>query len=933
MADISDRELRARVKLFGRLLGEVLRTEAGQRVFTAVETLRKGYISLHKEESPKKREQLFRIIRKLDKPRLTNVIRAFSTYFSLVNLVDEAQQHRIRKRMMRAGKISWKGSFDRTVREMAESGISAEKVQILLDQLDFSPVLTAHPTESKRRTLMEALRRIFVTSKKLDEGRPTRFYRQEVEKQLLTQIRVLWNTNEVRDHKPTVVNEIKQGVFYFQESLFHAIPLVYRNLEAALRKYYGERPLNGERFRIPAFLRFGSWIGGDRDGNPNVTTEVTCQALSLQAMAVLKEYLTQVRELSHTLTHSSEICDIPETFTRYLEQNGDYAAVAFSGHTERFTSEPYRRLLYIIHYRLEQTLQYIRAGIPDSGSYSDRYQDEKDLLSDLQAIYLALHEQGEGDIAELQLKDLIRLVETFGFFLARLDIREESTRHTHAVAEILRLAGFVEDYHALSEEKRQSLLSERIASGKAIFYDKGKLDEASQSVFAVFEMMVMARKQFSKHAFGDYVISMTHQPSHVWEVLFLGYLAGLIGYDENGNIYSHLRVCPLFETIEDLDHIQPVLASLFEHPLYRGILKSTDNQQPIMLGYSDSCKDGGILMSSWALYKAQRQTTELGKANGILCRLFHGRGGTVGRGGGPTHDAILSQPEGTVQGKIKFTEQGEVLSYKYSNTETAIYELTMGVTGLMKASQSLIQEEEPPNTIFYEAMDEIARLGEEHYRQLVYHTEGFLDYFYEATPVDVIALMNMGSRPSHRKKSDRSMASIRAIPWVFGWAQSRHTLPAWYGIGSAIMEWQKQDPERLGLLKRMYCEWPFFNAIMSNSQMALTKADMTIARQYAKLPENTALAEMIFSCIESEYNRTIDMILDISGNTYLMQETPELALSLSRRSPYLDPLNHIQILLLERFRDENLCDEEKMIWRDPLLRTINAIAAGMRNTG
>ncbi len=930
MTERADKELRARVKLFGNLLGNVLKTEAGQRVYTAVETLRKGYINLHKEESAKQREQLFRIIQKLDQPRLTNVIRAFSTYFSLVNLAEESHEHRSRKRMMNEGKILWRGSFDTTIKELKDKGIDAVQLQALLNELHYMPVLTAHPTESKRRTIMEALRRIFVTSKKLDQSSLSKYYRQEVEKQLEAQIKLLWNTNEVRDRKPTVENEIKQGIFYFQESVFQAVPYIYKNLESALVKYYGESPLNGKPLKVPAFLHFGSWIGGDRDGNPNVTTDVTKTALKLQSLAVLKEYLFRIRVLAHVLTHSSCICSIPEEFIDYVARNHEYANNIFADCSERFETEPYRRLLYIIHYRVTQNLIAVKRGSNDG--INDRYPSEQALLDDLYAIYNALVAHGEADVANQQLKDLIRLVESFGFFLAHMDIREESTQHTHTVADILSQWGVEKDYANLPELNKQTLLSRYIDSTEALTVNVDQLTDISKTVFSVFEMMDSVRSELSSEAFGDYVISMTHEASHIWEVLFLGRIVGLVGRNNQG-LFTHISVSPLFETIEDLEHIEPVLSSLFDHPVYLQLLKNSGSQQEIMLGYSDSCKDGGILMSSWALYKAQRRTIDLAKRYKITCRLFHGRGGTVGRGGGPTHEAILSQPEGTVLGKIKFTEQGEVLSYKYSNSETAIYELTMGVTGLIKASQSLVVEPDVPNEAFHEAMENMAANGTKAYRHLINETDGFLDYFYEATPVDSIGLLNLGSRPSHRKKADRSMGSIRAIPWVFGWAQSRHTLPAWYGIGSALKHWKNQNPEQATLLKDMYHQWPFFKAIMGNSQMALSKADLTIAKQYAFLPENQETAQKIYKMISDEYQESHQEILEAASLTQLMEETPALALSLSRRNPYLDPLNHIQIILIKRFRDQTLNDDEKERWGEPLLRSINAIAAGMRNTG
>jgi phosphoenolpyruvate carboxylase len=440
------------------------------------------------------------------------------------------------------------------------------------------------------------------------------------------------------------------------------------------------------------------------------------------------------------------------------------------------------------------------------------------------------------------------------------------------------------------------------------------------------------REEVSAECFGHYVISMTHNASHVMEVMFLAGLSGLIGRRDN-RWFCNLRVSPLFETIDDLSRIEEVLSMLLDNPVYAALLAASGNQQEVMLGYSDSCKDGGILASSWKLFEAQKKIIAVTAAHKVQCRLFHGRGGTVGRGGGPTHESILSQPRGTVQGQIKFTEQGEVLSYKYSNCETAVYELTMGITGLMLASRSLITPTTMARNDYLGIMDQLAASGENAYRALIDQTPGLLDFFYDATPVSEFGLLNIGSRPTHRNKQNRSKSSIRAIPWVFGWAQSRFTLPAWFGIGSALEQWRNNEPDRLAKLQQMYQEWAFFRALLSNTQMALFKANMTIAQQYAQLSGDPLLAQQIFTIIGDEYQRTITQILNVVGAQRLMEENPALALSLTRRNPYLDPLNHIQITLLQRFRDKNLKENARQIWQDPLLRSINAIAAGMRNTG
>ena len=930
----SDTQLRTRVKLFGNLLGNVLRTQESGRVLAAVETLRKGYIGLRKEDNPRKRRRLENLIESLDAETLTHVVRAFSTYFSLVNLAEESFQHHIRRAEVRRGGPLWKGSFDATLREFHAQGITAAELQTLLDKTAYIPVFTAHPTESKRRAIMEHLRRIFLTGEQLDDPRVGTEQRKELIMHLEGQIQTLWKSDEVRCNKPQVCDEIKNGLSYFQKSLFEAVPQTYRYLEKAIERIYGSDLAAGQRIHVPNILRFGSWIGGDRDGNPFVTPDTTVLALRLQKHEILREYLRQVSKLSHVLTHSNRLCVISESMTDSLEQDGQCFTAVFGDFPQRFSQEPYRRKLYVMRHRLRHNLNALDALFEgqNKSPFTDAYQSEQEFLSDIYLIRDSLIGHGDQEAAHGELQDLIRLAETFGFYLVHLDLRQESTRHTEAVAELFSQHAELSDYKALSEAQRLEVLTDVITRAQSLKVDKNTLNETNRETFEVFEMMAGMRHEISPQAFGTYVISMTHAASHVMEVMFLASLAGLAG--RNGNDwFCNIRISPLFETITDLEHIEPVMTALLDNATYAALLKSSGNLQEVMLGYSDSAKDGGILASAWSLYDAQTKVTSLARKRGIECCLFHGRGGTVDRGGGPTHDAILAQPGGTVRGQIKFTEQGEVLSFKYSNVETAAYELSMGMTGLLKASTHLIREQEEDRRDFLGIMDKLAEDGETAYRGLTDNTPGFVDYFYEATPVTEIGLLNIGSRPSHRKKGDRSKGSVRAIAWVFGWSQSRHTLPAWFGIGTALENWRANDSERLAKLQRMYQKWPFFRALLSKTQMALFKADMNIAACYAELVENQEVARAIYQTIRDEYERTVIQVLNIVGATGLLEETPELALSLTRRRPYLDPLNHIQVVLLKRCRNESLPQEERERWLNPLLRSINAIAGGMRNTG
>jgi phosphoenolpyruvate carboxylase len=929
-ATINDQALRARVKLYGNLLGEVLETHAGSSVLAAVEALREGYVSLRNRDNRAKRKKLAKLIESLDADTLTHVVRAFSVYFSLVNLAEESFQHQQRRRAVRRGGPLWTGSFDALLRELHQQGMSEEQLQQLLNSLAYTPVFTAHPTEAKRRTILELLRHIFVVGEKLNDPRLSREQKAAGIHQMRAAIEVLWKTNEVRTQKPEVRDEIKNGLFYFRESLFHAVPEVYRNLDKALRRMYGEN----HTIQVPPFLRFGSWIGGDRDGNPNVVPETTAVAVRLAHREILREYQDRITRLGHILTHSSHLCQPSEAFLAGLRRDEAAFPEAFRSKPDRFNDEPYRRKLYFMRHRIMENLRLVEARLagrevdPNHGGY--RTEDE--FITDLHQIRDSLIGHGDTNIADGELLDVIRIAATFGFYLVQLDVRQESTRHTMAIAEILANLADPVDYNALSEEQRLTLLGDLIARHEGISIDRSRLSAPTLETLDLFDVMARMKREVSPRAFGSYVISMTHAASHVMEVMLLARPSGMVG--RNGDrCVCDLLVSPLFETIEDLAHIDSVMSNLLNNTVYACLLQSSGNLQEVMLGYSDSCKDGGILASGWNLYQAQRRIATMASERGVDVRLFHGRGGTIGRGGGPTHEAIMAQPAGTVHGQIKFTEQGEVLSYKYGNEETAVYELTMGVSGLMKASRCIIQPPEPDKDHYLEIMQALANHGEESYRSLTDRTDGFLDYFYEATPVSEIALLNIGSRPSHRKKGDRSKGSVRAIAWVFGWAQSRHTLPAWYGIGGALKSWVNGDNERCEILKSMYRDWPFFRALLSNTQMALYKSDMAIAQEYSQLMSDATTARKIFSTIRREHDDTVSLILEIAQIQELMAETPTLALSLMRRNPYLDPLNHIQIMLLKRYRDSNLSEEERLRWLEPLLRSINSIAAGMRNTG
>ncbi len=928
-----DKELRRAILLLGSVLTRVLKAQARPEVAATVEQLQRDYTGLLRDGGPLRRRHLLETIETLDPEAIGEAVRAFNRYFSLLNIAEESHYLRQRRRQAERGGHYWPGSFHDTLLSLKESGVAVDKLQVLLDELLYLPVLTAHPTEAKRRTIKSALRNVFLTHDTLADNRVKGYFRKETIERLQSQIQLLWKTDEVRARSLGVADEIEAGLFYFPLSLFQATARVYRNFERSLADVYGEEA--ARRVRIPSFLRYGSWIGGDRDGTPNVTPDTTALALRRQSETILREYIRRLDELRGQLSHSHGFCEPSAAFTESIEADRAMLGAAVAELEKPYLQEPYRHKLALMKHRMERALLRVEQALRGEPEPADAraYPGAAEFLADLGLIDESLRGHGDASLAGLELRDLIRLAETFGFHLMQLDVRQESGRHTQAVADILAAALGV-DYRALDEDQRLHLLGEAIAAPGGLVYNRADLPAATRETLEVFEVMARMRREIGPDCFGKYVISMTHAASHVMEAMLLAAQSGLAGR-LGGHWHCHIGVSPLFETIDDLNRIEEVLARLFDTPAYRELLRVSGERQEVMLGYSDSCKDGGILASAWGLYRAQRQVIDLAERRGLKCRLFHGRGGTVGRGGGPTHAAILAQPPDTVRGQIKFTEQGEVLFYRYNNMETAIYELTMGLTGLLKASLSLIQPAPRDRPEDWAVMGELARIGEHGYRELTERTEGFLDYFYEATPVGEIGQLNIGSRPSHRKQQDRSKNSVRAIAWVFAWAQSRQTVPAWYGIGASVSAWCAGKPERLETLRAMYRDWPFFRNLLGNAQMALGKSDPSLAKEYAALCADPTTGKRVLGLIDSEYRRCVDWILDIAGSDRLMAENPALAASLRRRNAFLGPLNFIQAFLLRRVReaDAELDETGENPWRRPLLRTINAIAAGMRNTG
>jgi len=919
--------LRARIRLLGSFLGEAISRQSGEDTLNTIETLRKGFIQERREHNAAHKQQLIELIASLDNQTLKNVIRAFSIYFFLANLTEENYLREQRRTMRAESNQSWEGSFRRTLSECRERQIEPEQIKELIDQLKFIPVFTAHPTEARRRTTMNILQTLYKHTDAMGvypEG--SRAFEQAKQKTAET-IDLLWSSDEVRTRKPLVYDEINNGLHYFDASLFTAIPKVYRNIKDAIVEIYPEL----SDYALPAFVNFGSWIGGDRDGNPFVTHETTEMAVLMHANTVLRHYQVLIRKLRRELIHSDSIVTIvPEIYER-IKDYSELDQQVFCYNPDDYNHEPYRRLLSLILAKIKATNQYIQSQGTDDNAAKDAYLSPAALLDDLRLIRKSVNTHDSAH-AEGLLLDTIRLVKTCGFHLAALDIRQDSGYHGEVIADIFANASNLPDYKALSEAERQEWLTRLLQKpGTPLIYTDN-LSEQTREQLALMQSVAKLRKLVGDDTFGSYVISMTNNASQLLEVLLLMRFAGLSGINDDGHLFAALPVAPLFETIEDLKNIDKIMPTVLDNPLYRELLEHSGNIQEIMLGYSDSSKDGGIITSAWQLYSAQQTITRIANQYDISTRLFHGRGGSVSRGGGSTHQAIAAQPAGTLNGQIKFTEQGEVLYAKYANPDTAVFELTMGITGALKASSSRFVAQ-PAQLDNYEALfADLADAGEQQYRALTDNTDGFYQFYSEATPVQEISLLNIGSRPAHRKKGLPSKSTIRAIPWVFGWSLARFTLPAWYGVGTAL-ESVKQNE---GLMKEMNKNWPFFSAFISNIEMAFTKSEMNIAHAYSHLCKDERLRTQVMQAVEHEHALTHSGLNSLLEQTSLLSTQQELAASLQWRNAYLDPINYIQIELLKRMRqpdDNNAKSTDKLEVEDPLIRSINALAAGLRNTG
>lgn len=955
-----DPNLAEQVTFLTQTLNKAVRGDGREDVLEAAYFLQSGFEELRQKEDPRKRADLLRYIENMEPSKITAVIRLFYLYSSLLNVADEAHSHRVRREQVWASRNAtplWYASFDHTLRAFKKENVGATELQELFNRTEYNPVFTAHPTEARRREVLTCLHRIFLLCNDREDPRLSPAQKVELEVEIEAEIEILWRTDEMRSRKPTVLEEITTGLDYFRYSLFEAVCTTYRYAENSVNAIYPD-----EGLVVPSFIKFGSWIGGDRDGNPYVRPETTVMAALLASRLILAEYIRRVRACQDTLTHSLLISEVSSELLESLEEDKkvmeQIPAIRFD--SDLYEHEPYRLKLRVMRHRLEQRLREVNARLRELGKAGmhdellidiefnideipgldpkkDAYVSEDQFLNDLKLIDFSLRKSGDFRLADRKIKDLIRLAETFGFYCCSLDVRQESTVHTEATDEIIRLLGLHDNYNSLSEAERMNLLAETISSpppSDEVEELYKTMSEPSREVVELFFACADIIENISEKSIASYVISMTRQASHVMEVLFLGWFAckNLLEKKASGEWSARLVVAPLFETIPDLENMPGSLESLFKNETYKAILMASGGIQEVMLGYSDSCKDGGITASAYNLYKAQCVIQKLTSEAGVKSCIFHGRGGTVGRGAGPTHESILSQPPGSVDGQIKFTEQGEVITYRYGNAQTAAYELTVGITGLLKASHPATRLGGDYER-YFSIMEQLASAAEKSYRELTDDTEGFYDYFYESTVVNEIGLINIGSRPARRKAAVRDKSSLRAIPWVFGWAQSRHTLPAWYGVGSGIAHYTRDEPDRIKELQSMYQEWPFFRTFLSNVQMSLFKASMEIAQEYARLCSNRITQKLVYDLVAQEYSLTKAQFLMVSQQNKLLQDNPSLESSFDTRRKYLDPLNHLQIILLGRQRDPTAPEEQKPLWEKPLLRTIKAIASNMRNTG
>jgi len=924
--DDKDLPLRDDTRLLGRLLGDTVREQEGEAVFATVERIRQTSVELsHNPDRARDsaaRAELDTILDSLPRDTMISVVRAFSYFLHLANIAED--QHHIRRRRAHARNgLARDGSLRRALDRIEEAGVPAARVHEFFATALVSPVLTAHPTEVSRKCILQCQHEIAALLDQRDRLELTPGEHEENDVTLRRAVMRLWHTRMLRPTRLTVVDEIRNGISSFEVTFFAELPRLYIQLQDLLKKRFPD-----EVWQLPPFFRVGSWIGGDRDGNPFVTAEVLKTALHLQSTAALDFYLAEIHALGSELPLSQFLHSVSPAMAELAATSPDT-----SPHR---ADEPYRRALTGIYARLAATAralgqhEALRHAIGDAPAYAAA----SGFYGDLSIINDSLSAQGVALIAGGRLQRLMRAVQVFGFHLAPIDLRQNSEVHERTIGELLFRAGRIAPepgYAALAEDARVDLLCAEIANPRPLYSPHIDYSDETQGELAIFFAARELRARYGEAALPNAIISKTDGASDLLEVALLLKEAGLLKPASTlaGGQPPALamNVIPLFEMIADLRNAPSIMQTLFALPVYRALVGARGDEQEVMLGYSDSNKDGGFLTSGWELYKAEVGLAHVFAAAGVRLRLFHGRGGSVGRGGGPSYLAILAQPDGAVSGQIRITEQGEVISSKYANPETGRRNLEALTAATLEATLLDLEGKTEP-AADHALMEQLSERAYAAYRGLVYETEGFNRFFREATPIAEIGGLNIGSRPASRKASDR-IEDLRAIPWVFSWAQCRLMLPGWYGFGTAVEGWLEDHPEGLGTLRRMLATWPFFRTLLSNMDMVMAKADLVIAARYADLVSDTTLRDAIFGRIRAEFERTRHFLLAIEEQDVFLADNPMLQRSIRTRFPYMDPLNHLQIELLRRHRAGE--GDERI--RRGIHMSINGVAAGLRNSG
>ena len=908
-----DQPLKEDIRFLGRLLGDTVREQQGEAIFDLVETIRRKSVAWLRDGDVEAKEELEELLETLSPAQAVEVVRAFSYFSHLANMAED--QHHIRRTRYHEihGSEPRNGSMKKALARAIEEGISPSKLVDFFNDANLRAVLTAHPTEVRRQsTMAREIAMADLLSKRDREGW-TPEEETDINDKLKRAVLVLWQTNLLRQTKLNVLDEVSNGMAYYDHTFFKELPKLYTQIESQL----GEAE-NGEDPEIKSFFKMGAWIGGDRDGNPFVNCDVMAEAMRRQSVKAIEFYLEQLHKLGGELSLSTRIVTVSEELSALAIKSEDK-----SPHRQ---SEPYRSAIVGIYNRLAATLRKIdkTESVRKPLAEADEYAEAQELIADLDIIRDSLLQNGSEFLTLGRLRHLRRAVDCFGFYLASLDMRQNSDVHERLIAELYEAAEPGTNYSGLDENARIDLLSRELSLGRPILRQDIAYSEEGEKELAIFRKAAKLKARYGDGAIRNSIISNTQSASDLLELAVIMKQTGLVSPE--GETTMHL--IPLFETIGDLRACPEIMERLFSIPEYRRLVDAMGGVQEIMLGYSDSNKDGGYITSGWELYKAEIKLIELFKKRGVKLRLFHGRGGTVGRGGGPSYDAILAQPNGAVNGHLRLTEQGEIISSKYTNPELGRRNLEILAAATLEAS--LLQKARPePDAEFLEVMDRISQSAFETYRALIYETPNFVDYFWSATVINEIASLNIGSRPASRKKT-RAVENLRAIPWVFSWSQCRLMVPGWYGFGSAVYAYLKENPDHgLETLKRMFGEWQFFQAQLSNLDMVLSKTNLGIGRRYADLVPDKQLAEEIFSRIEREWHLTVEMLFQITGQQKLLESNPLLDRSIRNRFPYLDPINHLQVELMRQYREQG--EDEKVLRGIQL--TINGIAAGLRNSG